>query len=121
MGTTQLSLMSDDVILKLLGERLSRHRLNQNVTQAVVAHEAGVSRDTLSRAENGRVIDTRSLVRILRTLGLLEGLDALIPGPRVSPVSLAKARGRVRERARQAKSPKSSEQDTREEAWTWHD
>lgn len=108
---------SDDAALKTLGERLARHRLNRNQTQAAVAREAGVSRRTVSKVENGHVIDTRGLVRILRALGLLGSLDELLPSPGPSPVALSERQGRIRERARGRRSP--DEPDSAE--WTWPD
>jgi DNA-binding XRE family transcriptional regulator len=35
---------SDDAVLKELGERLSRYRLNSNLTQESLANEAGISK-----------------------------------------------------------------------------
>lgn len=113
--------MSDDAILKELGERLVRHRLNRNQTQAAVAREAGVARRTVSKVENGHVVDTRNLVRIMRALDLLDGLDALIAQPRISPVALAEARGRVRERASGRRAPAAREDEADKEPWTWPD
>lgn len=112
--------LADAEVLKELGERVARHRLNRNQTQAAVAREAGVARRTVSKLETGRVIDIQSLVRILRALDLLGGLDQLIPAPPVSPVALAEARGRVRERARGRRGEKSADQPDSAE-WKWPD
>ena len=108
--------MSDAAILAELGQRLARHRLNANITQAVVAREAGVARRTLSRAENGQPIDSQNLVRILRALGLLDGLNALLPAERPSPVAMAQQQGAVRERAR-GKPPAGDQSPD----WRWPD
>lgn len=113
------SLMSDEAVLAELGERLARRRLNLNRSQAEVAREAGVSRRTLSKLENGHVIDSRSLVRLLRALGLLATLAELVPSPRPSPVALAEQRGRVRERASGRRRRGETDADTGE--WTWPD
>jgi transcriptional regulator with XRE-family HTH domain len=109
---------SDTAILKDIGERLSRVRLDRDRTQAELARAAGVSRRTVSKAENGHVIDSQSLVRILRALDLLAGLDTLIPAPRVSPVALARDRGRVRERA---SGGRTRRRDNPAGEWTWPD
>ncbi|HET6654907.1 MAG TPA: helix-turn-helix transcriptional regulator [Gammaproteobacteria bacterium] len=111
---------SDDTVLQALGERLARHRLNRNQTQAQVAREAGVARRTLYKAENGLVIDTQSLVRILRALDLLDRLEALVPEPRISPMALAQTRGRVRERASGYRG-KTKPDDQPAAEWTWPD
>ncbi|HET7569160.1 MAG TPA: helix-turn-helix transcriptional regulator [Gammaproteobacteria bacterium] len=110
---------SDERVLKSLGERLARHRLNRNQTQAQVAREAGVARRTIYKAENGLVIDTQSLVRILRALDLLERLEALVPEARVSPMALAEARGHVRERASGYRKARDNDEPAAE--WTWPD
>jgi transcriptional regulator with XRE-family HTH domain len=111
---------TDDTILKDFGERLSHHRLNRNQTQAAVAREAGIAVRTVSKAENGHLIDTRSLVRMLRALGLLDNLDAFIPAPRISPIALSEARGHVRERASGYRGRARPENKPAGE-WTWPD
>lgn len=110
---------SDEITLKTLGERLARHRLNRNRTQAEVAREAGVARRTVYKAENGHVIDTQSLVRILRALDLLGRLESLVPEPRISPMALVETRGRVRERASGYRKAKPDDEPAAE--WTWPD
>lgn len=119
MYKDDFSLMGDDAVLAALGERLARYRLNANRSQAEVAREAGVSRRTLSKLENGHVIDSRSLVRLLRALGLLDELARLVPPPRPSPVALAESQGRVRERASGRRKQDEQEPDSGE--WRWPD
>jgi transcriptional regulator with XRE-family HTH domain len=111
-------MVNEDDLLYRLGESLSRYRLNRNQTQAELAREAGVARRTISKAENGYVIDTRSLVRILGALGLLDRLAALFPEPRVSPMALAQSHGRVRERASGYRSRNKAESAGE---WIWPD
>jgi hypothetical protein len=41
-----------------------------------------------------------TIVKILRALGRLDALDAILPEPLVSPIQLAARRGRQRRRAR---------------------
>lgn len=120
MPKSHFSLLSDDAVLAELGERLARHRLNQNRSQAEVAREAGVARRTLSKLENGHVVDSRCLIRLLRALGLLDELDGLVPPPRPSPVALAETRGRGRERASGRRKPKE-DGDTDSGEWVWPD
>lgn len=58
-----------------LAEDLVTWRKLRGLTQAQLADRAGVSRDTLSRLENGTGgVSLETLVRTLRALGLLDVL-----------------------------------------------
>ena len=85
--------------MQALGRRLARHRLNRNLTQSALAAQAGVSTLTVQRIERGHSLQATNLIRILRALGLLDNLDALVPEPAVSPIQQARMRGRIRQRA----------------------
>jgi putative transcriptional regulator len=91
--------MGNEEIRKELGHRLQRERLNQNVTQADLAEKAGISRRTLVAAENGQGTALETLISILRALGRLGQLDQFLPEPPVSPIELAKLKGKVRQKA----------------------
>jgi transcriptional regulator with XRE-family HTH domain len=106
---------SDDLILQEIGERLAGLRLERNLTQANLAHEAGVSKRTLERLESGAVSTQLStFIRICRALNLLPRFDALLPKPMPSPVEQLKLQGRKRQRAsgKRVKQPSAKE-------WTW--
>ncbi len=96
MSLTQLS---DPEILAELGRRLRRYRLQQNLTQADLARDAGVGIRTLRNVEQGGDTQLVTLLRILRALGRLDALDAFLPRPGVSPMELLRAGGHERERA----------------------
>lgn len=91
--------MSDQAALDELGRRVQIHRLNMNLTQAAVAEKAGVSRRALQKLESGESCTLLVLIRILRALGKLDALDAFLPEPGLSPLQLAKLKGRERKRA----------------------
>lgn len=91
--------MSDSAVLVEIGRRLQANRLNANLAQADVAQKAGVSRRTLQKMESGRVCTLLALVRVLRGLGVLDALDGFLPEPGLSPIQLAKLKGRERRRA----------------------
>lgn len=91
--------MSEKATLEELGRRLQSQRLNANLSQAEVAHKAGVSRRALQNLEGGRVGTVSLLIRVLRVLGKAQQLDALLPETGPSPIQLAKLKGRERQRA----------------------
>lgn len=90
----------DTAILKQLGARLANARLGRNLTQAALAREAGVSRNTVERLERGISVDLKLLLRILRALGLQDTLLAVLPTEEPSPMMLLESQGRRRQRAR---------------------
>ena len=108
--------LGDDAVLEELGRRLGRRRLALQITQAKLAEQAGVSKRTVERMEAGAAAQTLSLIRILRVLDLLQGLDQLIPetGPR--PMDLLKLKGKERKRASSSRAG-----DQSGEAWSWGD
>ena len=107
--------MADAAVLKELGARLAQHRLNQGLSQKALAEEAGVSRNPVVRLERGESVQFASLVRILRTLGLIDNLDALAPEAGASPMDLLKLRGKQRQRAPRQPAPRPKG------PWVWKD
>lgn len=105
---------TDEGVLQELGARLRRHRLSLDLTQAQLAHEAGVSKRTLERIEAGGSVAASSLIRILRALDLLGNLEALVPDLRRSPMELLELRGRERQRA-----SGTTELNPPAEPWVW--
>jgi len=91
--------MSDRAMLGELGRRVQALRLNMNMAQTVVARKAGISRRALQNLEGGRGCTLALLIRVLRALEKLDALDAMLPEPGLSPLQLAKLKGRERQRA----------------------
>ena len=91
--------MGDKAVLVEIGERINRQRLNRNITQVDLARRAGVTRIVVQRLENGHGCNFESLIKILRSLDLIDQLDAFLPRPGISPVQLAKLKGNERLRA----------------------
>ena len=85
--------------LKLIGERISRQRLERNLTQAELATNAAVSKRTVERLEAGDSTQLSNFLRILQALGLLDGIEALLPELPPSPIDQLKLKGRQRQRA----------------------
>jgi putative transcriptional regulator len=97
-----------------IGKRLEATRLKQNVSQADLAAEAGVSRRTISRLENGGGVSVETLIRLMRALGIANRLEALLPEPGISPIDRVRLQGKQRQRARR---PNRSDPGD----WTWGD
>lgn len=107
--------LDDSAVLDTLGKRLEQRRLDLRLTQAAAAEQAGVSKRTVERVEAGASVQLSSLLRVLRALDLIEGLDQLAPpaGPR--PMDLLQLKGKARQRApAAANNEKPSGSD-----WTW--
>lgn len=115
---TDYSRMTDEAILEGLGDRLSRFRLDRNLTQADLAAEAGVHKNTVFRLEAGGSTQLKNLVRVLRVLGLLDRLEDLVPEPVPSPLRQLEALERQRKRA-VSKGDKDDEPSASE--WSWDD
>jgi len=96
---TKLEDKGNKAIQQELGGRLKRERLNQNITQETLAKQAGISRRTLVAAEKGEGTTFETLIRLLRGLGKLGQLDQFMPEPPISPIQLAKLKGKVRQKA----------------------
>jgi len=92
--------MTEDEILGELGRRLTRLRLERNMTQGRLATEAGLGVRTLQRLEGGEVA-TRlsSLIRVCRVLGVADRLELLVPTQPDSPIAALERQGRRRQRA----------------------
>src|SRR5437763_13490631 len=58
--------LTDEALLRELGARLERRRIDANLTQAQLALEAGISKRTLERIETG---DSTDFVKLIRELG----------------------------------------------------
>ena len=108
--------MTDKAILAVLGRRIAERRLAKNLTQNDLAIQAGVSKSTVVRTEDGSSTQLVNLIRILRVLELLPNMDVLIPEVPVSPVELMKHRGKKRQRASRKKAPAAPQK-----TWLWGD
>lgn len=93
------STSTTEEILRELGQRIERYRLQQNRTLADVAASAGVGVRTAKRAEAGERPTLETVVRLLRALDRLDTLNAFLPAPLVSPLQLADLGGHERQRA----------------------
>lgn len=90
--------MNDDAIANEIGQRIEAIRLKRNIGQDIVAHEAGISRETYRKLTTGKATLV-NVIAVLRVLGELERLASLVEEVRASPVQLAKMQGKQRKRA----------------------
>jgi len=103
MQLSRVRLMNEKTndLLTRLGERLKQTRLNTNLSQQQVADIIGKSRTAVERAEKGKCT-MGTFVSILVALDMEDQLEMFLPEPPLSPVLLAKARGKKRQRASKA-------------------
>lgn len=106
------------LLLEALGERLKQTRLNSNRTQQEVADIIGKSRTAIERAEKGKC-NLSTFVSILVALDADEQLDLFLPAPPPSPVLLAKARGKKRQRASSTKVEKNNPDSVTKDELGW--
>lgn len=83
-----LSFRTPHELQVLLGERLRRLRLNRNLDQRSTAEKAGISEKALRNLETGRGSTVETLLRVLKALDSLQGIDLLAPETTVNPLDL---------------------------------
>ena len=109
--------MSDHAILREIGRRLKRKRLDKNLSQQKLAEVAGLNRTTVGEIERGTPSGFLTFIQTLRALGALEELDSFLPDPdletKISPLQLAKLKGKERRRA----SPRREKKGDGEPEW----
>jgi transcriptional regulator with XRE-family HTH domain len=107
--------LTDEGVLRELGDRLARARIEHNLTQAALAENAGVSKRTVERLESGEVATQLSgFVRVCRALRLLERFEMLLPQAVPGPMARLKQRGKIRQRAGRQRSVGAASKK-----WTW--
>jgi transcriptional regulator with XRE-family HTH domain len=75
-----------------LGRRIRQLRLSRNMDQRTAAEKAGVTRAALQNFEAGRGSSVQTMLRILKALNYLEGIEMLAPQPTVNPLALLKTK-----------------------------
>ena len=106
---------SNEEVLQVLGKRIRETRINMNMTQGEAAKKSGVTAKTISRIENGEDLAVSTMLNVLRALGLVQNIDALIPEPTARP-SMLMANDKEKQRVR-----KKASRDDAEKKWKWGD
>lgn len=115
---------TDEQILQELGTRLKIERIRQKMTQETFAKNCGVAKSTVERFEKGESVQLVNLLKMLRTLHQLSGIELLLPVTERSPMEyLYTKKNKEPERYRevQEKTPKygnsSKAKDTENFIW----
>src|SRR5215467_3545953 len=98
-----VSMLSQDIpmLQAALGERIQKLRLSRNLDQRTTADKAGISHRALVNLEAGRGSTVETLLRTLKALDYLQGIEAIAPEITVDPLALLdnpKPQRRVRRR-----------------------
>lgn len=77
--------LSDTQLRMCIGRKIKSIRLKRNITQSSLAEAASISLSSVKKVENGEIGAFDILLRILRTLGMLESISSLIEEEQLSP------------------------------------
>lgn len=95
--------LSDVQLSKRIGEKLKAIRLKRNITQQSLAEASSISLSSVKKVESGAIGSFDTLLRILRTLGMLDSISALFEEERLSPSEyyevVNKTKKQIRKRA----------------------
>jgi len=113
--------------IQAIGRQLEQLRLSKNLSQSLVASEAGVSRRTITRMEAGETVSLDTFVRVLKVYGIADRIAALFPEHTVRPIERVKFGGKQRKRASPVKnsatdkSRKGPVAEPSQKPWSWAD
>lgn len=106
---TYMSFMSLDELQAVFGKQLQELRISKNLDQVTTAEKAGISARALRNLEAGRGSSVETLIRVLKALDSLDGLQLLAPRATVSPLALLRHSGAVRRRVRRSNKEANQE------------
>ena len=95
--------LSEPAIMQRLGMRIRDYRIRMEMTQGELALQSGTSVGTVVRAEQGKAISLPLFISLLRTLGVLENLESLLPELSISPIQMRRMQGKKVRRVRHRK------------------
>ena len=110
-----ISVLNSQQIEQRLCKKLESVRLMKNITQAHLADEAGVSRRTISRMENGKGVSLDTFIRVMKALDLTDHLATLVPSTAIRPIERVKRKGE----RKNASSPRVKKDVPRDKKWEW--
>jgi transcriptional regulator with XRE-family HTH domain len=109
---SNLNLKSIDELQQILGKRLNALRLLREIDQGTLAERAGLSIRTIQYMEDGHGATIGTLLRVLKALDAVDGMELLAPRPDGKPLPLprgpnARERLRMRSERRRKRAAKS--------------
>jgi transcriptional regulator with XRE-family HTH domain len=99
-----MSFSTPEELQVALGERMRRLRLSRNIDQLTAAKKAGISEKALRNLEGGRGSSVETLLRTLKALDYLKGIDILAPEVTVNPLAMLR-RSSPQRRVRRPRKP----------------
>lgn len=78
---------------EILGSNIKRLRLVKNLDRQTLAEQAGVSVTALRHLEGGSGATTKTLLKVLRTLGKANWIESLAPVPSINPLHMMRIKG----------------------------
>jgi putative transcriptional regulator len=91
-------IMTDAAIMDEIGRRFRELRLRKNITQEDLAERTQTSTSRIKSLEAGKG-KLGTMIAVLRELDALDNLEMFLPDPGISPLQIAKMRGKKRQRA----------------------
>ena len=101
--------MTPEELQIALGERVRRLRLSRNMDQRATADKAGISEKALRNLEAGRGSTVETLLRTLKALESLKGIEMLAPEVTVDPLALLHT-SKPPQRVRRSRRPRKAGQ-----------
>ena len=108
-----LCLATSRQLEEALCKRIEDIRLSRNITQKMLANEAGISERTLRRLEAGKGVSFDTFIRLLMALNLEGRLVELLPDQEIRPMERVMKNKAERKRARPIKNKESND------SWSW--
>lgn len=88
-----------------LGKRVRQLRLFRNLDQRTTAEKAGISKATYRNLEAGLGSSVGTLLRALKALDYLQGIEILVPQATVNPIALLR-QSKPPQRVRRPRGPR---------------
>ena len=102
---SELVFMSPAELQIELGKRVRQLRLSRNLDQQTTAEKAGVSKAAYRNLEGGRGSSVQTLLRTLKALDFLQGIEMLAPEATVNPLALLRT-SKPPQRVRRPRGPR---------------